>query len=504
MSYEVLPYSSENLAVALSGRGNGTNHYVQSISTEAVKKKDHYKYFLSYFSDEGIGARTIVIEKNYISKAYISDYSNYYSTCFKDYQRFCSRVHFFNESFDKDKFHTEIFELKSPFLQNCYLGYIVVKPLPESIIGATILKTYGHTQDKQRLYHAIREYEINLFGKDLKIESLAYQEQDTVVSACASMAIWNAFHKTSILFQTALPSPSEITKLAGNLYFNSGRTFPNSGLDLTQIGKAIESVGLVSELRIANSDIPFAKRFVYAYSKAGLPVLLFIEIKNQGHHLITVVGYSEKDEEPGLKEEISLKADRIERFYAHDDQVGPFARIALTNSTALETAWTDKDGKNLSGSIYAIIVPVYPKIRISFDDVLKKSNLIDTVLYQLDVFRYELEWDIYLADSNKYKSTILKSSSSSQELKQHIAFTHYPRFVWVAQAYVKGILVFEILFDSTDISRGFFGIDFHLFDPDAKEILRKVFIDRKYAIFDDDSPIHLGEELFKIVNSALT
>lgn len=207
---------------------------------------------------------------------------------------------------------------------------------------------------------------MNLFGKNLTIESLAYQEQDTVVSACASTAIWNAFHKTAILFQTSLPSPGEITKAAGNLFINSGRTFPNSGLDLTQIGKAIESVGLVSELRIANSEIPYAKRFVYAYNKAGIPVLLFIHIKDLGYHLITVAGYSEKDEEPELKAEISLRADRIKTFYAHDDQVGPFARIELTNSTALKTAWKDRQGNNIDGSIYAIIVPLYPKIRISF------------------------------------------------------------------------------------------------------------------------------------------
>jgi hypothetical protein len=517
MEYEVLPYTAENLAIALSGKDSGIGHYVQSISTDAIKHKNHYSYFLSYFSDEGIGARTIVIEKKYVSKAYLSDYSNYYSTSFKDYHRFGKRVHFFNTEFDRNKFHSEILDPLSDFIQKYYLGYIVVKPLPESIIGATILKTYGNTPEKNRLYHAIREYKINLFGKDLEIESLAYQEQDTVVSACASMAIWSAFHKTAQLFQTALPSPSEITKLAGNLYFNTGRIFPNTGLDHTQIGKAIESVGLVSELRFPNFDNDFAKRFVYAYSKAGLPVLLFIEIFNieyndkgeksrgasQGHHLITVTGYSEKDVEPPLTEEISLKADRIETFYAHDDQVGPFARIILTNSTALETAWTDEKKNNLPGQIFSILVPVYPKIRISFDDVLKKILPIDAALFELDAFQYELEWDIYLSDSNKYKSKLIKSTDIDSRVKEEVAFTDYPRYIWVAQAYVKDNLVFDMIFDSTDIARGFFALDFHLIDADAKDTLNKVFIGNKYAFFDDQSPIRLGEELYKIFEREL-
>lgn len=503
MNYEVLAYTAESLASALSGKA-GKGRYVQTISEEATKKKDHYKYFLSYFSDEGIGAKTIVVEREYVSKAYISDYSNYYSTCFQDYQRFCARVHFFNETFDQQKFHDELFKEDSDFLQKSYLGYIVVKPLPECVIGATILKTYGHAKDKLRHYNAIRRYDVNLFGRKLTIDSLAYQEQDTVVSACASTAIWNAFHKTAVVFQTSLPSPSEITKMAGNLYFNSGRTFPNNGLDITQIGKAVESVGLVSEIRIVQSDNPFSKHFVYAYSKAGLPVLLFISIGAQGYHLITVVGYAEKDEEPEKKEEISLRADRIGTFYAHDDQVGPFARIELTNSTALKTAWTDETGANVGGSIYAIIVPLYPKIRISFDDVFKKTNLIDAVLYHLDAFKFELEWDIFLSDSNKYKRTALADAAYSEALKHRIAFAHYPRYVWVARAYVKGILVFEFLFDSTDIARGFFGLDFHLIDQDAKAILKSILVDRSDLIFADDSLIHLGDDLFEIVKNELT
>jgi hypothetical protein len=492
MKYEVLPYSAEGLAYALSG----------SISVEAVKGKAQYKYFLNYFAESSIGAKTIVIEQEYVSKAYLSDYSNYYSTCFKDYPRTCKRLHFFSSHFEADKFHSEIFLTKSDFLDKSYLGFIVVKPLPGSIIGETVLKTYGDEADRRRLYHATRQYEANLFGKKLFIESLAYQEQDTVVSACASMAVWSAFHKTALMFRTGLPSPSEITKSAGNMYFNSGRTYPNTGLDIFQIGKAIESIGLVSELRISEGDIPFAKRFVYAYNKAGIPVLLFIKVTGYGHHLITVLGYSEKDEDPELKKEISLKADRITTFYAHDDQVGPFARIKLTNSTALETAWKDKDGNNINGTIYAIFVPVYHKIRISFDDVLKKINLVDSVLYTMDIFRLELEWDIYLQDSNKYKAWILKSEYS-QSLKESIAFKSYPRYIWIAKAKIQGILIFDFIFDSTDISRGYFAMDFHLYDPEAKEVLRKVFIDRKYAIFDDDSKIKLGQELYDIIANTL-
>ena len=505
MEYDVLSYSEANLAKVLAWK----------VSVGSIKQKAHYKYFLEYFSKSGLDAKTILVERNYISRAYFSDFSNYYSVCFKDYPRLCRRIHFFNKPFDSTKFQQELFNAESEFLAKSYLGYIVVKPLPESIIGPTILRTYDLA--KARFYNSSRNYDINLFGRHFKLDSMAFQEQDTVVSACASTAIWNAFHKTADMFQTPLPSPSEITKSAGNFYNHSGRIFPNQGLDLSQICKAIESVGLVSELRvegriditesgreeIIKSDIPYARRIVYAYNKAELPVLLFIQIDGNGHHLITVNGFSEKDEDFEKTENMTLKADRIERFYAHDDQVGPFARITIENTTSLKTAWRDEAGKLLSGKIYAIIIPLYSKIRISFDDVYKKIRILDIILYRLDIFKFELEWDIYLTESNKYKEEILKSPYS-QNLKEKIVYSNFPRYIWITRAIVKKNFVFDLIFDSTDISRGYFCKDFLLYEPSAKAILKKAFLDRKDVIFDDGSPLALGKDLFKIIKSALS
>lgn len=508
MEYDVLPYTPANLAKVLAWK----------VSKQSIKQKTHYKYFLEYFSQIGIGVKTILVEENYISRAYFSDFSNYYSVCFKDYPRFCRRIHFFNKSFDASQFQEELFNQRSSTLSNSsYLGYIVVKPLPESIIGPTILKTYGNDAKKLRYYNSVRKYEINLFGRSFTIDSMAYQEQDTVVSACASTAIWNAFHKTANMFQTQLPSPSEITKSAGNFYNHSGRIFPNQGLDLSQICKAVESVGLVSELRIegridvtetgreeiVKSDIPYARRIVYAYNKAGLPILLFIKIDGNGHHLITVNGFAEKEEEFAKTEKMTLRADRIEQFYAHDDQVGPFARITIENTTLLKTAWRDGKGNTIGGNIYAIVIPLYSKIRITFDDVYKKIRILDIILYKLDIFKYELEWDIYLTESNKYKEEILNGKYEAS-LKEKVIFDILPRYIWVARAIVKKNFVFDLLFDSTDISRGYFCKDFVLFEPSAKPVLKKVFLDRKDIVFDDGSPLNLGQELFKSIKNSLS
>jgi hypothetical protein len=95
----------------------------------------------------------------------------------------------------------------------------------------------------------VRNYTIHLFGNVLTIESLAFQEQDTVLAACATTAIWTMLNKASVDFHTILKSPSQITKDADNLSFDGSRLFPNKGLNLLQICQAIYNSGLESEIK---------------------------------------------------------------------------------------------------------------------------------------------------------------------------------------------------------------------------------------------------------------
>ena len=460
MEIKVLPYSKDNLISALSNKVTSKN---------ILLNKFHLKYFLEYLgsTDDGLQAKTIVIEDQYTSRSYLLDYSNYYSTCFADYEKLCKRVHFFSTKINEEDFFNRIFNNDKDFLQESYLGFIVVKPLPLAKVGATILKTYANTTTG-RHFPATKRYEINLLGVSLYIDSLAFIEQDKVVGACASSALWSTFQKTSSLFQTSLPSPSDITKSAKNLFLKSGRIFPNEGLDYYQIGKAIESVGLVSELRNSKAlkDNKWLKSFIYAYNKIGLPVLLGIEIQGVGLHLISIVGYREaattpltkigkKDVAKTPKKEISIKANDITRFYAHDDQIGPFSRIGFSTDKKfeIETSWVDKiTGEKINAAVHSVIVPLSHKIRITFEDIYTRIMFIDAVLY-LIITSHEIVWDIYLDLSTNYKRDVLNSSVDNK-YKRKVSCQNYPKYVWLAKAYVGTECICEFIFDSTDIATG--------------------------------------------------
>ncbi|HMX00888.1 MAG TPA: hypothetical protein PKL56_16080 [Cyclobacteriaceae bacterium] len=499
--YQILPFTNENLAKALSSK----------IPEGRILDRAQFLYLKNYLgSTDGINAKTIVVELDYVSKAYITDYSNYYATCFQEYERMCKRVHFFNVEFNDERLRKELLS-ESEFLNNHYLGYIVVKPLPDSVIGPTLLATYGKREnDHQRFFPACKVYHVNFFGKTLAVQSLAYQEQDTVVSACASVAIWSAFHKTSSLFKTALPSPGEITKLAGNLFFNYGRIYPNHGLDLTQVCRAIDAIGLVSEVRSSkrfDGEIFLASRIIYAYLKCGIPILLLIKSSSAPGvsvgHAVTIIGYSKpKPKASNPSKEITLIADGIDKFYVHDDQLGPFASYEFSGKTALKTHhWNSSGEKNyLSYWIHAVVIPVYPKIRVGFEDVFDRVDNFDRTFFEFDIFNVELEWDVYLEESNKYKGDLLKSNLD-EDLKIKKVTANYPRYIWVAKAQIQGHVFLDLIFDSTDIPSGRCCLDLIVHDIAVAPLLMQVMTEYPKIFTDEIEGPNLDKKIYEgIIN----
>jgi hypothetical protein len=491
-SFTVLPYNRENLALALSNefisakdllRVGSMIPEVGATATAAPAPPGrllqggnlfNFPYLLTYLDQapSGIGAKTILVEAQFTSRDFLMDYASYYATCKRQYAKVCKRVHFFDQAYTHADLEAWLFpaaQLTASALDPsaAYLGYVVVKPIPFSFMGTTVLKPFSNPS-VQRVYSVTREYKVNLFGKVLKLNSLAFQSQDKATSACASSALWSAFHKTSTTFQTLCPSPSEITVFSGNLFTSEGRTFPNSGLDHHQLCKAIEQVGLVSELRNNFVDwrIQAFKGFIYSYLKLGLPVLLGMEIKGAEKHLVTLTGYRvEHVKEPRAKG-FNLVSDSILRFYAHDDQLGPFSRLTIEkteesdfpNGIKIITGWPEKNDfeKLKAAYLTSVVIPVHQFMRISFEEVYHLTMRLDAMLDEGGVRNV---WDIFLDDGSRLKTEFSKLQPPSGKLfsLQYLQTTlleQIPRFVWRALLHIQGLLVMELLFDATDVPRG--------------------------------------------------
>lgn len=474
-NYIVKAYSPEVLVDCLS-------HHAYTPSTSILDSK-HYKYFEEYLSvEKGIAAKFIVIERRYINRDFLSDYTLYYAKCFEDYPKHCKRLHFFTfkasadeHAFAKMLEYALLHDNKrtTSFWQN-YLGYIVVKPIPITVIGTTVLKTYEPSIGEDiRKYWGCRDYEVNFFGTNQNIHSLAFQEQDMVVSACATTSIWTTLQKSSHVHLSLIKTPNEITIDAGTVESKIGvRTFPNKGLNIRQMCKAIKASGLDPEIRDGDILMPieigdtqsiktiknlYIKKLVNAYHPLGIPIIIILLIPEDGKyylHAVTIVGHRSKllsGKKPD--ERITWRAELIQKLYVHDDKFGPFARVEFLNNNEIQTDWTLNHPEKKPTYAQYILIPVYPKVRISYDDIEDIIHSVDFVIYYAlqDYFNFDLEWDIRVIQSNVYKAEI-KNSHLDKSQKKVLLTNSFPRFVWIATCSVNNAPLFEFVFDATDVS----------------------------------------------------
>lgn len=517
------PYSLDNLINELS---------LEESFRENIRRKPHVAYFSKYL--DNIGAKCYVVEKEYVDKDYLEDYSLYYARCFKKYERFCKRIHFFSKDYDnttleKIFFETGVSEADITEFQNSYLGFIVVKPLPLTVIGRTCLKAYIPKTEGE-LFYIYCPIRANLFGIELSVETIPFQEQDKVVSACATSALWSAFQKTGELFDHKILSPSKITQYAVENRISKSRPFPNtSGLTPEQMAHAIFKVeleplciniepvreskdllpekGESEELFLArkrkSEELFLAKKReskelflanLYAYTKLSIPVLFIVKIFDELKgifvlHAISIAGFNiTNGKVVGTK--LPLVSDRINKLYGHDDQFGPYTTIEYdTEQDMWYSLWETQDHKKKELSPHLLLIPIYHKIRITFETIWSQINSFHKVLlnhkdqllldsenifkaYQFD----EIEWDIYLISNNDLKKQIRQDATIDTELRKELLSSVFPKYLWSATILSKRKPLTTFLFDATDIDQGLsvltkipYDVDF---DDFAKSIVK--------------------------------
>lgn len=478
---DIKPYSADALADALS------NKYT---SADLIRSKNHFTYLSNYFGDEGLKAKTIFIEENYVSKDFLHDYASYYALCFEPYPKVCRRVHFFDKEITADEFQEMILKPESENTEfwEHYIGFVVVKPIPGKVIGYTVLKTYSSSESiTDRNFWGLRDYSIHLLGNEIKLKSLAFQEQDSVLAACATTAIWSMLNKAAVDFHTILKSPSQITKDADNVSYDGSRLFPNRGLNVLQICQAIFNSGLVSEVKQANINIKlnrescnvvsneYLKKIIAAYSPIGIPIILVVKVPTagvHGLHAITISGFKSTAILPvAPSDEAKFLSDNIDRIYAHDDQWGPFTRINLLGNCELQTPWTDIDPATTPTVVTHIIVPVYPKIRIAYEDIEAIVQGLNTVLKfffeeRIVNLNADLAWDIKIDYSENLKAQI-KTSALAEEKKIKVLCKSLPKYIWTASCYIADTKMFTFTFDATNVNNAMLGVNVISFVDDS-------------------------------------
>lgn len=338
------------------------------------------KYLGPYL--DRLKCRTVVIESHYIDRDYITDMALLYARCLRSYPNFTQRLHFFKERFDKDGFDAIVraanngrVEIAREQLQGKgYLGFSVIRPLPGSPLGRTVLATYEERTERgqQRLFGCVRRYEVNLAGLQLKVDGLAFQQQDQGVSACATAALWSALHRVAPREHLAIPTPADITEGASRYLLAEGRALPSEGLTIQQVCEATRTAGL-TPLVVKTMEPDTSRAHLLGYIESGFAPVLAIGKDGVAAHAICGVGLKLGDVQPQTNPAYHFRdrASAVVGIYAHDDRLGPYAGVdiqSVTRDGAIRTGvfikWPDQVPAEES-ELVALIVPLPSKVRVS-------------------------------------------------------------------------------------------------------------------------------------------
>lgn len=276
---------------------------------------------------------------------------------------------------------------------------------------------------------------------------------------------------------------------------------PSRNLTSEQIAEAIRAVGLEPELVDVQADTPLSS-LLYSYVRFGIPVILLVYIAGKGGHAVTVTGYGIADRTPPVTEpfkNIPYLGRRLTQLFVHDDNIGPFAhlRIIPTPSNieetfgqdaaehfasapyALEMEWRDEDGnpQTLCCAPHLAIIPVYPKIRLTYIALHgwldRLASVLEEYASKLGIDPKELEWDVRIALSEDFKSE-LRDLPNSPAISS-VLLRPYPRYIWRITIQMAHRKVADVTADATELEDAFPFLDAIYYDSTVGDELRRFF-----------------------------
>lgn len=385
-------------------------------------------YLIRYLAD--LGAQTVLEEPNYFDRDYLAEFAAFYCKSTAGYPNTCRRLHFFaGEKFGRSTLRSaaagRINALKR--LQDNYLGFVVIRPIPATPLGRTVLSWYDDlTPDTPRIVTPSRDYSAHVAGIKLTVHGLAWQQQDSGVGACATVGLWSMLHSSAFDDHHAIPTTAEITQAAHQTASMGDRVFPSSGLSIQQVREAIKEHGL-SPI-VFNGDFGVSckgfstERFSNSCAsliRSGYPVLIVGQLGKVGLHAVCAVGFRSCSPSSVASGQVSLQDSEIPHIYIHDDNIGPSARLKIIDSgtagpvqlildspcSLTEPPLPDPIGDYLPFTPHLLLVAAHNDLRTSPDTLHQYGIKAAEYLAQVLVLYYDQHPEANLAPPGLALST---------------------------------------------------------------------------------------------------
>lgn len=411
------------------------------------------------------GCTDVIIEKHYIDKDYLDEFSFFYSTTFKTYDRFCTRLHFFKGNLIKSLGISgtsikikDITIINRDALQNTYLGFMVIRPIEKNKFGRTIIQPYIKN-DNEEFVLSQTSCKVNLHGVNITAKGMPFMQQDTQAGVCASASQWMLARYAHERFSFKRYTLPNITAFA-NRFLNVSRPFPaTKGLNICQIVSSLIQMDFAPIVYDKESGFSEAKleEIVYHYLESELPVILVINKS----HVCLAIGHDLRSQIKPRKtsERIKKSSDYIHHLIVHDDQLGPYLRMPIENSNVKNANFFDTEDPTLfrtsyttpysfSKNVSSVIVPSFKKIYIEgvivekhVQNILTGKNPLFVLLLQFikdqtflpSLLENQIIMRTFFIKSNNYKEKVVKTGTVSLQIRQLYLNMKMPRFIWITE-----------------------------------------------------------------------
>lgn len=436
--------------------------------------------------------RVVAVESHYTDRDFMADHCVLFASVLSAPPNHCSRLHFFAGKKEDVQGELEAIaeilwkggsDAELEYTQACkqfsdrrYLGFSVLRPLPGSRVGRTVLRLLPSKKEdgSRRVLSCTRDYDVHFAGADLNVRGLAYQQQDLGVSRCATIAIWCALHKIGDGETTTHVTPAEITNRASSYRLPFGRPMPSEGLAVDQMCLALQSVGIAPFLsRVQN--FAHGRSLIHSATLSGIPAILVMQKMGQGNegtqHAVTVVGMklSENETPYEVKREdvlaLSDESGSLRAVYVQDDRIGPYRRGEIDNDDNRLVLKIKKQSHIATGAserwaVTHILIPLHPKVRVSFNDlrkvVLESVNPEVRIAVALEQRTLELtktpdvSFSIRIERGYRYVHRVSTEKLLSRAGEKQFRTTFVlPRYVAVIRFRSEAFGQFDILVDTT-------------------------------------------------------
>ena len=406
---------------------------------------------------------TVLMEPRYICKDHRNLFSNFYSKKTNPRSHECTRLHFFS---DPD-LTSRKFLLDGETSQPGYLGYSVIRPVPERCLGRTVIDPYLVGRNVSAGFYTMRTpFRLHCSGHLLTTHGYPYMSQDTDVTVCAHATLWGVCRYLSERHSTyAELLPYDLVRLTAPTV---GRVTPYRGMTYQDYSKILSDFGchpviiLAKNPTTATTIMPEALQEIYSYIESGLPVLASLHNAAVGGHVAALVGHTLDFNRPPASDVDGLVDSScfMDRFIVMDDNFFPYRLMGFPGDP--QNYWSMFDIDKIVTGVCPFPEKVYlpaPKARNLARKILKgylsrgmradfgTSDANDPLVTRLFVTT-GASW------KNRKLRMAVTNGTTTDTINTFIPEFFLPHFIWVMEVapyslHRQGLCTAEIVLDAT-------------------------------------------------------